>query len=58
VTPQEALQGSDTAVVATSEPAVVHALRAAPPPRILDLSGRLGSEIERLTGYEGLGWTA
>ena len=57
-TPQEALRGSDTAVVATSEPAVLHALRAAPPPHIVDLSGRLGAEVERIAGYEGLGWTA
>jgi GDP-mannose 6-dehydrogenase len=57
-TPQEALQGSDTAVVATSEPAVLLALREAPPPHIVDLSGRLGAEVERIAGYEGLGWTA
>jgi GDP-mannose 6-dehydrogenase len=57
-TPQEALQGSDTAVVATSEPAVLAALRAAPPPHIVDLSGRLGAEVERIAGYQGLGWTA
>ena len=56
-TPGEALDGSDTAVVATSEPAVVAALRAAPPPRIIDLSGRLGTDVERIAGYEGLGWT-
>jgi GDP-mannose 6-dehydrogenase len=57
-TPQEALAGSDTAVVATSEAAVVRALRAAPPERIVDLSGRLGTDVERIAGYEGLGWTA
>ncbi|HYJ74160.1 MAG TPA: nucleotide sugar dehydrogenase [Kineosporiaceae bacterium] len=57
-TPQEALDGSDTAVVATSEAAVVRALREAPPERIVDLSGRLGEDVERIAGYEGLGWTA
>jgi GDP-mannose 6-dehydrogenase len=57
-TPEEALDGSDTAIVATSEPAVAAALRAAPPPRIVDLSGRLGGDVERIAGYEGLGWTA
>src|SRR3954470_17318147 len=57
-TAEEALDGSDTAIVATSEPAVAAALRAAPPPRIIDLTGRLGGEVERIAGYEGLGWTA
>jgi GDP-mannose 6-dehydrogenase len=57
-TPQEALQGSDAAVIATSEPAVLAALRAAPPPHIVDVSGRLGAEVESIAGYEGLGWTA
>jgi GDP-mannose 6-dehydrogenase len=57
-TPEAALASSDVAVVATSEPAVVAALRAAPPPLVLDLSGRLGVDVERIAGYEGLGWTA
>lgn len=57
-TPEEALDGADTAVVATSDRAVLGALLAAPPPRILDLSGRLGLDIERLAGYEGIGWVA
>ena len=57
-TPEEAMAGCDTAIVATAEPAVVQALRAQPPERIVDLSGRLGAEVERISGYEGLGWTA
>ena len=57
-TPQEALQGSDVAVVATTDPEVLGALRASPPERIMDLSGRLGPELERVPGYEGVGWTA
>jgi GDP-mannose 6-dehydrogenase len=56
--PQEALQGSDVAVVATTDPEVLAALRASPPERIMDLSGRLGRELERVPGYEGVGWTA
>ena len=27
-----------------------------PPPRIIDLDGRLGPEIEALQGYEGFAW--
>jgi GDP-mannose 6-dehydrogenase len=57
-TPQEALRGCDTAIVATSDAGVVAALRASPPANIVDLSGRLGAEVERISGYEGLGWTA
>jgi GDP-mannose 6-dehydrogenase len=55
-TPREALHGCDAAVVATSDGPVVDELRAAPPAWILDLHGRLGAEIERLPGYEGIGW--
>jgi GDP-mannose 6-dehydrogenase len=55
-TPQEALQGCDAAVVATSHREVVDELLAAPPTWILDLDGRLGANIERLPGYEGIGW--
>jgi GDP-mannose 6-dehydrogenase len=54
--PGAAMAGAGTAVVATSDPAVVAQLRAAPPPRIVDLSGRLGAAVEALPGYEGVGW--
>jgi GDP-mannose 6-dehydrogenase len=54
----QALAGADLAIVATSDPAVRGALLAGPPPRILDLSGRLGRGIEELPGYQGLGWVA
>ncbi|MGZ4602124.1 MAG: UDP-glucose dehydrogenase family protein [Kineosporiaceae bacterium] len=57
-TPQEALHGCDVAVVATSDAAVLEALLASPPERIVDISGRLGADVERISGYEGLGWTA
>jgi GDP-mannose 6-dehydrogenase len=57
-TPDEALRGSDVAVVSTTDPAVLRALRASPPRRVMDLSGRLGPEIERVPGYEGAGWSA
>jgi GDP-mannose 6-dehydrogenase len=56
--PQEALQGSDVAIVATTDPGVLAAVRHSPPERIMDLSGRLGAELERVPGYEGVGWTA
>ena len=55
-TPREALQGCDAAVVATSNADVIEELSSAPPDWILDLNGRLGPDIERLTAYEGIGW--
>jgi GDP-mannose 6-dehydrogenase len=55
--PRETLHGCDVAVVATSDGSVIDELRAAPPAWILDLHGRLGNEIERLPGYEGIGWS-
>jgi GDP-mannose 6-dehydrogenase len=57
-TPREAMAGADIAIVATSDEAVLSELFAAPPPRILDLSGRLGRQIEEIAGYEGIGWVA
>jgi GDP-mannose 6-dehydrogenase len=54
--PGEALQGADLAIAATSEPAAISALLASPPRHLIDLSGRLGREIEALPGYEGIGW--
>jgi GDP-mannose 6-dehydrogenase len=55
-TPQQALAAADVAVVASSEPALLEALKTATPKLVLDLHGRLGEEIERLPGYEGIGW--
>ena len=52
----EALEGADLAVVSSSDTAVIGALLATPPAHILDLSGRLGPEVEALEGYEGVGW--
>jgi GDP-mannose 6-dehydrogenase len=54
--PAEALRGADVAIVSSSEPDVLDALVAAPPKHVIDLSGRLGEEVELLPGYEGLGW--
>jgi GDP-mannose 6-dehydrogenase len=52
----EALDGCGVAVVATSDRAALNDLCAAAPAWILDLHGRLGADIERLPGYEGIGW--
>lgn len=55
-TPRSALRGADAALVATADRAALDALRAEPPARIYDLHGRLGVDVEALTGYEGIGW--
>ena len=55
-TPQQALAAADVAVVGSSEPTLLQALRTATPKRVIDLHGRLGIEIEQLAGYEGVGW--
>jgi GDP-mannose 6-dehydrogenase len=55
-TPSEALAGADVAVVSAADQTTRAALVSEPPPRILDLSGRLGAAVEALPGYEGVGW--
>ena len=52
----DALAGADVAIVSSTDPSVVAALVATPPPLVVDLSGRLGSEVEKLPGYWGIGW--
>jgi GDP-mannose 6-dehydrogenase len=52
----EALRGADMAIVSSTEPAVVAALLATPPPTIIDISGRLGCDVEQIPGYSGVGW--
>lgn len=54
--PAEALFGADVAIVSAGGPLVRNALLTAPPPRLIDLSGQLGAELEALPGYEGIGW--
>lgn len=56
--PAQALHGVGAAVVSTSDPRVRAALQDDPPPRVIDLHGRLGAEVEALPGYEGVGWPA
>ncbi len=55
-TPQEALEGAEVALVASVAEGVIDALRAAAPHHLIDLSGRLGPELEALPGYSGVGW--
>jgi GDP-mannose 6-dehydrogenase len=54
--PSEALRGADVAIVSSADPAIRAALLMISPRHLLDLNGRLGSEIESLPGYEGIGW--
>jgi GDP-mannose 6-dehydrogenase len=54
--PSAALRGADLAIVASTDDAVVAALTLNPPRYLIDLTGRLGSAVESLPCYEGLGW--
>jgi GDP-mannose 6-dehydrogenase len=56
--PAAALNGCDLALVSSADHAALVALEAAPPPRIIDLHGRLGRGLEQRPGYEGIGWVA
>jgi GDP-mannose 6-dehydrogenase len=52
----DALAGAEIAIVSSADPEVVEALVAMRPERIIDLSGRLGSVVESLDGYQGVAW--
>jgi len=54
--PSEVLRGADLALVSSSDQSVIAALRAHPPKMIIDMCGRLGADLEALTGYEGVAW--
>jgi GDP-mannose 6-dehydrogenase len=54
--PLVTLRGADLALVSSCHPAVVGALSLQPPKTIIDLSGRLGDEVEALPGYQGVAW--
>ncbi len=54
--PVEALGGADVAIVSDGSAAVLDALLMTPARYVIDLSGRLGTEVESLPGYEGIGW--
>lgn len=55
-TPGEALADAEVVLVSSGDPAVVDALEATDPPVVIDLNGRLGRGVERLEGYQGVGW--
>jgi GDP-mannose 6-dehydrogenase len=54
--PEEALDGAEVVVVASSDPAGLRALRAADPHLVVDLNGQLGHDIEQLPAYQGVSW--
>jgi GDP-mannose 6-dehydrogenase len=54
--PEEALADADVALVSTADTDALGALQARPPELIIDLHGKLGGDVERLPGYEGIGW--
>lgn len=52
----DALHGAHVAVVSSGDRDVADAVVAAKPPVVLDLNGRLGTSLEMLDGYQGVGW--
>src|SRR5258708_6046619 len=54
--PSEALRGDAIAIASARDKPDIYALLSKPPPHVIDLSGRLGSDVESLPGYEGLSW--
>jgi GDP-mannose 6-dehydrogenase len=54
--PGQALHGADIAIVSSGDQAVRDALLRSAPSHLFDLNGRLGTEVEALPGYEGIGW--
>ena len=52
----QALDGADVVVASFSSPELTDALLAAGPSRLIDLDGRLGSDVEAMAGYEGICW--
>lgn len=55
-TPQQALAAADVAIVTSSEATLLEAVKTATPKLVLDLHGRLGTDVEQLAGYQGIGW--
>jgi GDP-mannose 6-dehydrogenase len=55
-TPEEALAGAEVVLISSAAEDVAAALRDAAPEHVIDLSGRLGAEVERMPGYSGVGW--
>jgi GDP-mannose 6-dehydrogenase len=43
-------------IVSSSDRAALAALVEADPALVIDLTGRLGAEVEELRGYQGVGW--
>jgi GDP-mannose 6-dehydrogenase len=55
-TPEEALEGAEVVIVASSDAAALQALTAAAPRLVIDLNGRLGDAVEQLPPYQGVSW--
>jgi GDP-mannose 6-dehydrogenase len=55
-TPEQALADTPVVVVSSASETVAAALRKAAPEHVIDLSGRLGDDVEQLAGYSGVGW--
>ena len=55
-TPEEALDGAEVVIVSSSDAEALRAVTAASPKLVIDLHGRLGEDVEQLSGYAGVSW--
>ena len=55
-TPEAALEDAEVVLVAATAECVTTAVLASAASHVIDLSGRLGAEVERMPSYTGVGW--
>lgn len=53
---RDAVTGAEIAIVSFASAEVAEALVDTPPAQVIDLDGRLGAEVEALSGYQGVSW--
>ena len=53
---EAAIADADVVIVSSNAAPVVDALLANPPRQLIDISGRLGGDVEQLPSYSGIGW--
>jgi GDP-mannose 6-dehydrogenase len=54
--PEEALEGAEVVIAGSADPEVLRSLAASTPKVVFDIDGRLGEDVEQLSGYQGVSW--
>ncbi|PID96412.1 MAG: GDP-mannose dehydrogenase [Actinomycetales bacterium] len=55
-TAEEALAGAEIVIVSSTDPEALAVVANSAPELLIDLSGRLGDDVESMAGYEGVAW--